>query len=260
MKDEEDRQGVAGPGQRLADGEIRGPDGEYKRCLQDLEAANSELDAVLYAVSHDFGAHLRGIQGFSQILLERYADKLDVKGQDYLTRIQVASRKIKQMVDELLQISRLSKVAMKIEDLDLSGIARSIAGRLGKASPARDVKFILAENIRAAGDKHLLTLVLKNLLDNAWKFTGKKEGAIIEFGVVQRGSERVYFVRDNGIGFDMIRADQLFKPFRKLHDEREFPGSGVGLAAVYRSIRRSAGKIWAASEEGKGTTIYFTLG
>lgn len=260
MKDEGSRIGIEDPKQRHAEREIRGPDEELKRCRQDLAAAKSELDAFLYAVSHDLGAPLRAIQWFSRTLLEQYSDNLDEKGQHYLARMQAGSQKIDQIVSDMLHMSRLSKAEMKIEDVDLSGIAHGIADRLGKSAPERGVKFIVADSIRAYGDEPLLTLVLQNLFDNAWKFTGKKEGAVIEFGVEQHGSERVYFVRDNGIGFDMTRAaNRLFKPFQKLHDKSEYPGSGIGLATVNRIIRRSGGKIWAESEKEKGTTVFFIL-
>lgn len=260
MEDEGSRMSMADPEPRHAESAGRGPDAELQRCRLDLDAARSELDAFLYAVSHDLGAPLRAIQWFSRILLEQYSSNLDEKGLHYLTRMQAASEKIDQIVGEMLHMSRLSKAEMKVEDVDLSGIARGIADRLGKSAPERGVKFIVAESIRACGDKPLLTLVLHNLLDNAWKFTGKKEGAVIEFGVGQYGGEPVYFVRDNGIGFDMTHAaTRLFRPFQKLHDTLLYPGSGIGLATVNRIIRRSGGKIWAESEKGKGTTIYFIL-
>lgn len=260
MKGGGSRENVEDQDQRCAESEIQGPDEELERCCRDLEAAKSELDALLYAVSHDLGAPLRAIQGFSRILLEKYSGNLDEKGKDYLGRMEAASRKIDRIVGGLLHMSRLSKAAIKIEAVDLSGIARSIAARLGRSAPERDVKFILAEGIRVYGDVSLLSVVIENLLGNAWKFTGKKEGTVIEFGSMQHGGERVYFVRDNGIGFDMTQADRLFKPFQKLHNELKYPGSGIGLAAVSRIIRRSGGKIWAESEKEKGTTISFTLG
>lgn len=266
MEDEGSRMNMEDPEKRNAESAGRVPDEELQRCCHALDAAKSELDAFLYAVSHDFGAPLRAIQWFSRILLEQYSDNLDAKGQDYLARMQAASQKISQMVDDLLQVSRLTKAEMKMEDVDLSGIARGIADRLLKSAPERSVKFIVAENIHAYCDRPLLTLGLQNLLGNAWKFTGKKEGAVIEFGEFgqsgggQHGSGRVYFVRDNGIGFDMTyAANRLFRPFQKLHDTLEYPGSGIGLATVNRIIRRSGGKIWAESEKGKGTTIYFIL-
>jgi signal transduction histidine kinase len=260
MKEKGSRMSIEDPLQSHAESEIRRSDEVLKRCSRDLDAARNELDTFLYAVSHDLGAPLRAIQGFSRLLLEQYSASLDEKGQDYLVRIQAASRKIDQMVGDLLHMSRLAK-EMKIEDVALSRIARGIADRLEKSAPERGVKFIVAEDIRAAGDEHLLTLVLKNLLDNAWKFTGKTEGAMIEFGVGQDGGEPVYFIRDNGIGFAMTHAaNRLFKPFQKLHDKLLYPGSGIGLATVNRVIRRSGGEIWAESEKGKGTTIFFTLG
>lgn len=251
--------------QRDAESADRGPDAELKRCSLDLDAARSELDAFLYSVSHDLGAPLRAIQWFSRILLEQYSDSLDEKGLHYLTRMQAASEKIDQIIGDMLHISRLSKAELKVEDVDLSGIARGIADRLGRSAPERGVQFIIAESIRARGDKPLLTLVLQHLLDNAWKFTGKKEGAIIEFGEFGAGrhgsDERVYFIRDNGIGFDMTHAAaRLFRPFQQLHDTLLYPGSGIGLATANRIIRRSGGKIWAESEKEKGTTIYFILG
>lgn len=259
MKDAEIQGNRPGQGQRATKA-MPGPDEELRGCLQDLEATKNELEAFLYSISHDLGAPLRAIQGFGRILLKKYSDILDETGKDYLVRMEAASRKIEGMVGELLQISRLSRAGMEIEDLDLSRIARRITDHLGKSDPERRVKFILAENVRAYGDEHLLTVVLEKLLGNAWKFTGKKKDAIIEFGVLPHGDERIYFVRDNGIGFDMNHADRLFQPFQRLHDEREFPGSGVGLATVSRIIRRFGGKTWAESEAGKGAAIYFTLG
>lgn len=236
---------------------IRGPSED---CCNELDEARRELDEFLYAVSHDLGAPLRAIQGFSRLLLEQYAERLDAKGQDYLARMQAASRKIDQMIDDLLQISRLARGSMKVDKIDLSRIARKIAEQLHKSAPKRSVKFIVAEDIRAVGDERLVAVVLENLLGNAWKFTRKKEGAVIEFGVAQDGREPVYFVRDNGIGFAHTEIHRIFKPFQKLHNDLEYPGSGIGLTKVSRLIRRFGGEIRAESEEGKGTTIFFTLG
>lgn len=260
MTDEGNRLGLEIQEERQAESERCGPDDELQRCCDDLEAARGELDALLYAVSHDLGAPLRAVQGFSRLLFEKYSDDLDEKGRDYLARVQAAAQKINQMIADLLQMSRQSRAGMKIAEVDLSGIAGSIADRLGRSAPERGVKFIVAENIRARGDLPLLTLVLKNLFGNVWKFTGGRQGAVIEFGALQHDGEQIYFVRDNGIGFDMAFVDRLFKPFQKLHDELKYPGSGIGLATANRIIRRSAGKIWAESEKNQGTTIYFTLG
>lgn len=258
MTDEGTRKGLED--QIQVERERRPPDEELQRCRLDLETARSELDALLYAVSHDLGAPLRAVEGFSRILFEKYSGNIDKKGQDYLARVEAAAQKLNQMVADLLQLSRHSRVEMQIEDVDLSGVAEGIANRLDRSAPERGVKFIVAENISAFGDKSLLTLVLKNILGNAWKFTREKKDAVIEFGELQYGSERAYFVRDNGIGFDMAFAARLFKPFQKLHEELGYSGSGIGLATAHRIIKRSAGKIWAESEIGKGTTIYFTLG
>lgn len=260
MKEEENRTGtehtVHGP-----EGESQGSDKEpSNRCRRDLDAVKSELDAFLYSVSHDLGAPLRAIQGFSLILLEKYSEALDDKGKDYLLRMQAASRKIDQMVNDLLQISRIAKAPLEITEVNLSEIAQGIADRLRKSAPDRRVDFILAENIYASGDQALLTLTLASLLDNAWKFTRKREQAIIEFGVLQE-HERVYFVRDNGIGFPMARAaHRLFKPFQQLNKPLEYPGNGIGLAKVNRIIRRLGGNIWFESKEEEGATFFFTLG
>lgn len=261
MREEESSISTENSGEPPAESAIRGSDEAPKNpCCRDRDALKSELDNFLYAVSHDLGAPLRAIQGFSLILLDQYSDRLDEKGQDYLRRLQAASRKIDQMVNDLLQISRLAKASIKYEEVDLSGIARTIADRFGNSAPERDVKFLLAENIRAFGDRALLTLVLENLLDNAWKFTRTKASAVIEFGAMRDGNERIYFIRDNGIGFRMAHAvNRLFKPFQKLHNALEYPGSGIGLAKTNRIIRRCGGRIWFDSEEKIGTTIFFTL-
>lgn len=272
LKQQEDQVGMREEEQRISTDtseqrppeekkKIRGADEQKNPCCRDLDAQKSELDAFLYSVSHDLGAPLRAIQGFSLILLDQYSDKLDAKGKDYLLRMQAASRKIDHMVNDLLQISRLANAPMKIEEVDLSTIARGIVDRLGKTAPERSVTFILAEDIRVVGDKALLTHALENLLDNAWKFTRTTDNAVIEFGARQDDGERIYFIRDNGIGFSMVHAaNRLFKPFQKLHNAHEYPGSGTGLAKVNRIIRRCGGKIWFESKEEKGTTLFFTLG
>lgn len=253
--------GLEESGQCRSGEAIRGLPEELARCRQELDAARSELDGFLHAVSHDLGAPLRAIQGFSRLLLEQYTEKLDENGQVYLNRIQAASLKIDQMIDDLLRMSRLAKAGTKSEDVDLSGIARRLADRFGESAPGRDVRFIVADGVHAQGDESQLTLVLKHLLDNAWKFTGTNDHGVIEFGVSQVGGEQVCYVRDNGIGFDMTHAaNRLFRPFQQLHDVREFPGSGMGLATVNRILRRTGGKVWAESEKGKGTTIFFAPG
>jgi light-regulated signal transduction histidine kinase (bacteriophytochrome) len=263
LQDEDSRTSHEEKEQRHSQGANLGLPEELLRCRRELDAARSELDAFLHAVSHDLGAPLRAIQGFSRLIVEQYAEKLDEKGQDHLVRIQAAALKIDRMIDELLRMSRLAKVETVIKDVDLSGIARRIADHLGESAPSRDVRFIVADGVHTPGDEQLMTIVLQHLLDNAWKFTGKNDHGVIEFGSGQVGGEQVYFVKDNGIGFDMsYAAGRLFRPFQQLADVREFPGSGsgMGLATVTRIIRRTGGRVWAESEKEKGTTIFFTIG
>lgn len=259
MKDAGNRLNPGSPEESRADGERCGPDEELRRCRHDLEAARGELDALLYAVSHDLGAPLRSVQGFSRILSEKYSGNLDEKGRDYLARVQAAAQKLNQMIDALLQMSRQSRVEMNITEVDLSGIAGSIVDRLGRSAPERAVKFIVAENIHAHGDLRLITLALTNLLGNAWKFTANKEEAIIEFGSELIDGNQTFIVRDNGAGFDMALSSRLFGAFQRLHQEREFPGTGVGLSLVQRVVHRHGGRIWAEGKVGEGATFYFTL-
>ena len=223
------------------------------------EAAYHELEAFSYSVSHDLRAPLRTVSGFSQLLVEDYADRLDEEGKDSLTRIVAAAEKMGWLIDDLLNLSRLSRAAMARERVDLTVIARRIADRLRASSPDRQADFVLADGLVAFGDERLLTVVIENLLGNAWKFTEKREKAVIEFGVEQRGDEKVFFIEDNGSGFDMTYVDKLFKPFQRLHQPEEFPGTGIGLATVKRIIDRHGGRVWIEGEIDKGTTVYFTL-
>jgi PAS domain S-box-containing protein len=235
---------------------------KVKERTAQLEAANKELEAFSYSVSHDLRAPLRGIDGFSQALLEDYADRLEPQGQDYLLRIRAATQRMAGLIDDLLNLSRITRGELRREMVDLSALARSIADQLRKIAPERQVKFNLADNLKTEGDPHLLRIALENLLGNAWKFTGKITDAEIEFGLVAVGSGEdhpTYFVRDNGAGFDMAYADKLFGAFQRLHDVREFEGTGIGLATVQRIIRRHGGRVWAEAEPGRGATFYFTL-
>jgi len=224
-----------------------------------LEVANEELEAFSYSVSHDLRAPLRGIDGFSQALLEDYADKLDEDGKDYLHRVRAASQRMALLIDDLLDLSRITRSQMHREIVDLSAIARTIAAELSKTQPERQVEFCIAEGIVANADARLLRIVLENLLGNAWKFTQKQPQAKIEFGAVEQGDKPVYFVRDNGAGFDMAYSDKLFGAFQRLHTTAEFPGSGIGLATVQRVIHRHGGQVWAEGAVGQGATFYFTL-
>lgn len=226
---------------------------------KELELANHELEMFAYSVSHDLRAPLRSIDGFSQALLEDYQTQLDEEGKDYLVRIRTASQRMAELINSILQLSRLSRCEMKREEIDLSALARDIAADLKASRPERKVEFIVGERITAIGDIILLRTVLENLLGNAWKFTQKIAEARIEFGVINKEHKVIYFVRDNGAGFDMKYEDRLFYPFHRLHSESEFEGTGIGLASVQRIIRRHGGNIWTESAVDQGATFYFTL-
>ncbi len=237
-----------------------------KKALSNLEhsstqlaATNKELEAFSYSVSHDLRAPLRTIDGFSQALLEDYPDKLDEQGNDYLTRLRAASQKMGELIDGLLKLSRLTRSEMRKEKLDLSALAKEIAARLQQTQPERQAEFVIAKGLTTSGDHQLLRVLLENLLDNAWKFTGKRQQARIEFGATRNGGKKAYFIRDNGAGFDMTYANKLFGAFQRLHDTTEFPGTGIGLATVQRIIHRHGGSVWAEGTAGKGATFYFTL-
>ncbi|MGH7206591.1 MAG: PAS domain S-box protein [Nitrospiraceae bacterium] len=224
-----------------------------------LEAANKELESFSYSVSHDLRAPLRSIDGFSLALLEDCADKLDAQGKDYLRRVRDATQRMARLIDDLLNLARVTREDMRQERVDLSALARSISADLKKTQPDRKVTFAIAEGIVANGDAHLLRVALENLLGNAWKFTNKRPRTRIEFGVARQNGTSAYFVRDDGAGFDMTYAGKLFGAFQRLHSNKEFEGTGIGLATVKRVIRRHGGRVWAESKMGKGATFYFTL-
>jgi signal transduction histidine kinase len=225
-----------------------------------LEEANKELEAFSYSVSHDLRGPLRGIDGFSQALLEDYAEALDAEGQGYLRRVRAATQRMAQLIDDLLMLSRLSRETVRVEAVDLSALARAIVAELKDTDPERRVDVRVAENMCAKGDARLLRVVLENLLRNAWKFTGKHERAKIEFGTTQSNGKPVYFVRDDGAGFDAAYMDKLFGPFQRLHGASEFEGTGIGLATVQRIIHRHGGRVWAEAAVEQGATFLFTLG
>jgi signal transduction histidine kinase len=224
-----------------------------------LEVANKELEAFAYSVSHDLRAPLRSIDGFSQIMLEDYADKLDAEGKDYLQRLRAASQRMGQLIDDMLKLSRVTRSSMQRERVDLSALAHAIAAELQQRQPERQVEFVITEGLAASGDARLLEAALENLLENAWKFTGKHDHARIEFGSIEANGNPVYFVRDNGVGFDMTYADKLFGAFQRLHSTTEFEGTGIGLATVQRIIHRHGGEIWGEGVVEQGATFYFTL-
>lgn len=274
----------------------------------ELESLNKELESFAYSISHDLRAPLRSMDGFSKILLEDYAGMLDERGKDYLRRVRNASLRMDELINDLLDLSRIIRRDVEIAEVNLSKAVRDITRVLKEGEPGRNVEFVIAEGVVVKGDYNLLKLAIENLLENAWKFTSHKSDARIEFGTLNcemqnmdnapsnpplkiRGgresydcgmmvrqarhdshpelvegqirnlkSEIVYFVRDNGVGFDMDYADKLFQPFKRLHGENEFPGTGIGLATVYRIIKRLGGRVWAEGKINEGATFYFTLG
>lgn len=226
---------------------------------RDLEEANRELEAFSYSVSHDLRAPLRSIDGFSRILTEDYYDQLDEEGRENLRTICAASQRMGQLIDDLLQLARITRDEIHRAPVDLSSLACEVMEDLKKGEPERRVEWVVEPNMMAEGDARLLRIVLVNLLGNAWKFTGRQSIARIQFERLAVDGETVYFIRDNGVGFDMTYANKLFNPFKRLHTTREFPGTGVGLATVQRIIRRHGGSVWAESQEGHGATFYFTL-
>jgi light-regulated signal transduction histidine kinase (bacteriophytochrome) len=224
-----------------------------------LEAINKELEAFSYSVSHDLRAPLRGIDGFSQALLEDYADVLDDIGKDFLARVRTETQRMARLIDDLLMLSRLTRREMHRECVDLSAIAQTIAADLKKTQPERNVEWHIAGGVRVDGDPGLLRIVLENLLGNAWKYTSKQECAHIEFGVTWQDGLPVYFVRDDGMGFNMAYAHKLFGAFQRLHGMTEFPGTGIGLATVQRILHRHGGRVWAEGAVNQGAAFYFTL-
>jgi light-regulated signal transduction histidine kinase (bacteriophytochrome) len=202
---------------------------------------------------------LRSIDGFSQALLEDYANQLDDTGRDYLKRVRAASQRMAQLIDDLLQLSRLTRKEMQRGDVNLSAIAKSIAAELKQNYPERQTEITIGDHLVANGDEKLLHVMLENLLGNAWKFTGKKPDAQIEFNALRNNGSSVYYVKDNGAGFDMEYADKLFGAFQRLHGANEFEGTGIGLANVQRIVHRHGGKVWAEGAVDQGATFYFTL-
>jgi PAS domain S-box-containing protein len=224
-----------------------------------LQVVNLELESFAYSVSHDLRAPLRSIDGFSQVLLDDYTNKLDDEGKDYLQRVRSASQRMAALIDDLLNLSRVTRGEMRYETVDLSALAQTITMELQQSQPERDVEFTIAPGLVAKGDGQLLRVVLENLLYNAWKFARMRAPARIEFGYAETNGQPAYFVRDNGVGFDMAYADKLFGAFQRMHSVEEFEGTGIGLATVQRIINRHGGNIWAESAVGQGATFYFTL-
>ncbi len=234
---------------------------EYlKLYATELESANKELEAFSYSVSHDLRAPLRSLSGFTQAVAEDYGDKMDASGREYLERIKNASHLMSSLIDDMLKLSRISQAEMQVETVNLSEIVREVLEELRKTQPARAVQTKIEEDVTVQGDKALLQILVQNLVENAWKFTGKSSMAMIEFGVVEKEGKQAFFIKDNGAGFDMKYATKLFQPFQRLHTIQEYPGTGIGLATVQRIINRHGGRIWAEAEIDGGATFHFTLG
>jgi signal transduction histidine kinase len=229
-----------------------------RRRTVELSNAVQELESFSYSVSHDLRSPLRGINGFSHALLEDYADRLDDTGLDYLHRIRDGTMKMSELIDAMINLSRVSKHTLKKEQVSLSDLAESVVMQLQELEPERQVQVTIEAGITIESDYHMLRIILENLLGNAWKYTGKEKQAEISLGKITQGEETVIYVKDNGAGFDMTYADKLFGAFQRLHDN-EFEGTGIGLATVLRCIRRLHGRIWAESQINKGATFYFTL-
>jgi PAS domain S-box-containing protein len=232
---------------------------ELVKAKEATDTANRELEAFSYSVAHDLRSPLRAIDGFSQALLEDYGDKLDDEGQSYLRRVRTSAQHMAELIDDLLTLSRVTRTELRRQQVDLTERALSIATRLRHTDPERDVKVEVESGLRAYGDPGLLTVILENLVGNAWKFTNKRQGAAIELGSTLKEGKKVFFIRDNGAGFDMSYAGRLFGVFQRLHHATEFDGTGIGLATVFRIISRHGGRIWAEGEVDRGATFYFTL-
>jgi len=235
-------------------------DEELRAAKEMAELASKELEAFSYSVAHDLRAPLRGIDGFSQALLDDYGDRLDEVGRSYLERCRKLAQRMAELIDDLLALSRVTRAELGREPVDIGTLGRAAAARLQRAEPDRKVEIVIAPNMLGEADPRLLSVALDNLLGNAWKFSSKVAGARIELGTEVTPSGPAYFVRDNGAGFDQQYAHQLFGVFQRLHTEVEFPGTGIGLATVARIIHRHRGRVWAEGAIGKGATFYFTLG
>jgi light-regulated signal transduction histidine kinase (bacteriophytochrome) len=244
---------------RLRDRELRDLNTTLERSLHDQQILNRELEAFSYSVSHDLRAPLRSIDGFAQALREDWGDRLDEAGQDHLARVRNAAQRMGRLIDDLLKLSRLSRAQVVRDDVDLTQIARDIAGELKDRNPTRQVTWKFDNDLHARCDPSLARIMLENLLGNAWKFTSKTPDAWIEFSLDRETSPATFVVRDNGAGFDMKYADKLFAPFQRLHGEREFPGTGIGLATVQRIVHKHGGEVRTRAEIGRGAAFYFTL-
>lgn len=232
---------------------------ELQHRTTQLEYANKELEAYSYSVSHDLRGPLRTISSFTEFLKEGYEPILDETGKDYMRRIIQATDKMSRLIDDLLRLSQISRHEMHTADVDLSNIVKDVLSELQSGSPDRDAQFSIVDSVHVQADTGLLRIAIENLLENAWKYSGKNEHTEIEFGITEFQGKNVFFIRDNGVGFIQGQSDKMFKPFHRLHKDSEFPGTGIGLAIVKRIIEKHEGTIWAEGETGKGATFYFVL-
>jgi signal transduction histidine kinase len=244
---------------RMRDRELRSLNTSLERSLHEQQILNKELEAFSYSVSHDLRAPLRSIDGFAQALREDWGDRLDEIGQDHLSRVRNAAQRMGRLIDDLLKLSRLSRAQVQRVDVNLAQIARDIARDLEERNPARKVEWVIDDELRANCDPSLARIVLENLLGNAWKFTSKTPQARIEFTRLADSEPPTFIVRDNGAGFDMQYAEKLFAPFQRLHGEREFPGTGIGLATVQRIVHKHGGEVRTHAEVGRGAAFYFSF-
>ena len=244
---------------RLAEENVKKLNTDLQHNLDELASANKELEAFSYSVSHDLRNPLNRILGFSDVLLEGYSDKLDGEGKDHLNRVIKNATRMNRIMDDLLHLSRISRHGVQRQDVDLSKLAASVVAELREAQPDRGATVDIQEGIAVFADAKLIEVALSNLLGNAWKFTSKTKNARIQFGTFEQEGKIVYYVKDNGAGFDQSLSEKLFLPFHRLHSEEEFEGTGIGLATVQRIIHRHGGKVWAEGEPGKGAMFYFTL-
>ncbi|WP_455221812.1 sensor histidine kinase [Kaarinaea lacus] len=230
-----------------------------KRRAQELESKNRELESFTYSVSHDLRAPLRSIDGFSKFVLDDAWSKLNDNERSYLQRVRTAAQRMGELIDDLLDLSNVSRAKYKPQDIDLSKMVESNVEKLRQLEPDRDIEVDIQPNVKATGDQMLLDIAMCNLVENAWKYSSKKPHAKIRFATQEQNGKLVYYIKDNGVGFDTRYINKLFGPFQRLHTDNEFPGTGIGLATVHRIIDRHGGKIWANAKVGRGATFYFTI-
>jgi light-regulated signal transduction histidine kinase (bacteriophytochrome) len=231
----------------------------FREANERLESAVRELEAFSYSVSHDLRAPLRTISAFTQALAEDLRHQLDDKAKDHLRRVLAAAARMNELIDALLELSRISRSQLGRHKVDLSSVAQAVVEDFRRRDTSRRLGATIAPDLNVEADGRLMRILLDNLIGNAWKFTAKTDLPLVEVGTERRDGENVFFVRDNGAGFDMTYVDRLFTPFQRLHSERDYAGTGIGLATVRRIVERHGGRIWAESTPGNGATFYFTI-